>query len=184
MVVSRCKNAKLYIIGDGVFYNRLVSITSDLGLEKSIIFTGYLKNPHELIVDCDVFVFTSIFEGLGNALLEAMACEKPVISTDCDAGPREIIAPGSDVMKKTKEIEYSEYGVLVPIFDFGNLNSSDEITREEKILAEAMIEFCQDGSLIEKYSKKSIYRIGFFSKERITERWRKLIYDVIEGQQH
>ena len=57
----------------------------------------------------EIFILNSRYEGMSNALLEAMACEIPIISTDCKAGTREILAPDTDLTKNTKEIEKAKY---------------------------------------------------------------------------
>ena len=92
---------------------------------------GFVINPHGFIARCDVFVFPSLFEGFGMAILEALACGKACISSDCSAGPREILAPGTPVSKKTDTVEMAEYGILTPVCDGLHENAVDPLTREE-----------------------------------------------------
>lgn len=168
-------DAKLYIIGDGKLHNELKELAEQLQIERNIIMTGFLKTPNDILANCDVFVLPSVFEGLGNVILEAMALGLPIISTDCDAGPREILAPDTKLDAKSKTIEYAQYGVLVPNCGFGHFNSTDALTMEENLLADAMIRLIVDKELRDRYCKLSLERIVDFSPDIIVSEWRKLI---------
>ena len=58
------------------------------------IIGGFKKNPYKYINYCDLFVLSSIFEGLPNVLLEAITLKKFVISSNCPTGPNEILNNG------------------------------------------------------------------------------------------
>lgn len=185
-VLKTFPELKLVVLGQGddKFKDRLVSLAKNMGVENNIIFAGYIKNPHKIISDAKAFVFPSLYEGLGNVLLEALACNKAIISTDCIAGPREILAPGTDLSttknKSLANIEYSQYGILVPSFDKSCDTESIVITDKEMLLAKAIISLLSDSSLKEKYEKESESRITDFSEDRITNEWKKLINKIVE----
>ena len=63
-------------------------------LEKKIKVIGFQKNPYPFIKKADIFVLSSLYEGLPNVLLEALTLKKFVISSDCPTGPREILKNG------------------------------------------------------------------------------------------
>jgi glycosyltransferase involved in cell wall biosynthesis len=86
------KGLKLRIIGDGPDKNSLVKLAESLKIRNKVIFEGLV--PHYLMPryyqDCDIFCFPTLGEPFGKALIEAMACQKPVISSNV-GGPAEII---------------------------------------------------------------------------------------------
>jgi len=84
-------NTRLYIIGDGSCKSELIELRNKLGLKDFIVFTGFTENPWAEIRAADLFVLSSRWEGFGNVIIEAMACETAVVSTNCDFGPSEII---------------------------------------------------------------------------------------------
>jgi len=61
-----------------------------LGVGHSVAFPGFQKNPWPYVKHADLFVLASRFEGLPNALLEALALGVPVVATDCPGGVREV----------------------------------------------------------------------------------------------
>lgn len=73
---------KLYIIGEGPLESDLKKLTYNLGLDKNVIFTGYLSNPYSLINECDCLVVSSNYEGQGLVILEGLVLGKPIIATD------------------------------------------------------------------------------------------------------
>lgn len=76
----------LEIYGDGALRQTMEKYIAKIGLTEKIILCGFCKNVHERIKDAGMYVMSSDFEGLSNAMLEAMALGLPVISTDHPPG--------------------------------------------------------------------------------------------------
>ncbi len=84
-------DAGLWIVGGkGTYMDYLKNLSVKLGIENEVIFTGYVQNPCPYMKQSDVFVSCSLNEGISNALLEAMALQSVVITTEA-GGTREII---------------------------------------------------------------------------------------------
>lgn len=112
--VQAVKPARLVILGTGREQKSLQSLIAELNLTDKVALLGFVNNPSAYMAQASVFVFSSLWEGFGNVLVEAMATGTPVISTDCESGPAEILDSG-------------KYGHLVPV---GN----------QKAIADAIIE--------------------------------------------
>jgi len=80
-IKKEIKTAKLVIVGEGPLQGRLNRLVKTLGLEESVIFTGFQSDVSEIISCFDVAVLPSFFEGMGRVLLEAMAMGKPVVAS-------------------------------------------------------------------------------------------------------
>ena len=85
---------KLYIIGDGPDKVRLESLVKEKGLSSVILFLGKKINPFIWMRNSGAFILSSKFEGFGLVLVEAMAVETFVISSNCKTGPKEILQNG------------------------------------------------------------------------------------------
>ena len=81
----------LHIIGDGNERGRLEVEVKFLGIEDSVVFHGHLKEFSKIYEKASIFVLPSLYEGFPNALLEAMSVPIACISTNCIAGPSDII---------------------------------------------------------------------------------------------
>ena len=100
-----------------------------------------------------VFVLSSLHEGFGNVLVEAMACGTSVISTDCKSGPREIIENGKS-------------GILVPVGDYQSLS-------------EVIIKVLSDNSLRQKFSTEGLERVKYFSAEKNIRGYEKVFKELM-----
>lgn len=112
-IADRHRSWSLQILGDGPLMADLQTKARMLNLGQRVEFTGALADPFSVLRGADLFVFSSRFEGFGNALCEAMACGLPVISFDCPSGPSDIVRQGVD-------------GLLVPAEDVTGLSVAME----------------------------------------------------------
>ncbi|MGB1914888.1 MAG: glycosyltransferase, partial [Paracoccaceae bacterium] len=109
----------LIIAGDGPEMEMLEKLIEDLNLSDRVALLGHVHNPYPLYKHADVFVLSSLREGLPTVLVEALALGCKVVSTDVRSGPREILRGG-------------DLGKLVPVSD-------------KSSLAKAMIESVKKG---------------------------------------
>jgi glycosyltransferase involved in cell wall biosynthesis len=96
--------SNLLILGEGEDRTALERLANQLSIAERVQMPGYEPNPFKYMRRAAVFVLSSRYEGLPNALIQAMACGCPVAATDCPSGPREILDGG-------------KYGLLVPVGD-------------------------------------------------------------------
>jgi glycosyltransferase involved in cell wall biosynthesis len=87
-------DSRLIILGSGPLTAPLQALSGHLGLRESVDFVGFQPNVLPYIRQADAFVLSSRCEGFGNVIVEALGCGTPVISTDCDHGPSEILDRG------------------------------------------------------------------------------------------
>lgn len=94
----------LIILGEGPERIKLEQLCEKFKITSRVHMPGFVDNPFSYMKAASVFVLTSAWEGLPNAMLQAIACGTPVVATDCPHGPSEILAQG-------------KYGPLVPVGD-------------------------------------------------------------------
>ena len=85
---------RLVILGEGKYFDRLEKLTRTLKVERDVDLPGFVTNPYAYLSKSSLFVLSSDWEGSPNALTEALALGVPVVSTDCDSGPKEILKSG------------------------------------------------------------------------------------------
>ena len=87
--------ARLVLIGDGRERDALQDLAASLGIERDVVFLGRIENPFAAMARADLFVLSSVWEGLPNVLVEAMACGCAVVSTDAPGGARDVLRNGT-----------------------------------------------------------------------------------------
>jgi glycosyltransferase involved in cell wall biosynthesis len=112
---------ELWILGEGPLRTSLQRRAARLGIAESVRWLGFQKNPFAVLRAADVFVLSSDYEGLPNALIEAMLCGLPAVSTDSPFGPAELIDDG--------------LGRLVPVGDAEALASAMRRMLDERARA-------------------------------------------------
>ena len=119
--VRKKRDVNLLLLGDGPDRKKIVNKIFEEDLSSSILAPGFIANPFSLMASASVFVLSSFEEGMPNALLQALCLGIPVVSTDCNFGPREILSNGS-------------IGALVEIGDFRGMAKSIEDGLDGKLV--------------------------------------------------
>lgn len=153
-LVNEQAPVKLAILGDGELRSELESLAVSLGIGDNVVFLGFKSNPFSFIGKSFVFVLSSIWEGFGNVIVEAMACGTPVISTNCPSGPDEII---------THEID----GLLVPV--------NDEIA-----LANSILRVLQDTDFSDKIRCNAFQRSKDFDTSIIIKQYERIFLESMQ----
>ncbi|MFX1577988.1 MAG: glycosyltransferase family 4 protein, partial [Promethearchaeota archaeon] len=154
IVAKNHKDVKLRIVGNGPDKSRLTKLAKTLKIEDKVIFEGLVSHTQmpKYYQGCDIFCFPTLGEPFGKAIIEAMACAKPVIASNI-GGPAEII-------------QNEKTGLLVP-------------PAKPKILATKITELLDDEKKTEQMGanarKTAIKR---YSWEKIGEKYHQL-YQIL-----
>lgn len=148
ILLDRGIKHNLIILGQGSQKEYLVNEVKKLNMEEKVKFLGFKENPYKYLNQADVFVQSSIYEGLPTVLIEALVLNVPVVATNCPDGAKEILDNG-------------EYGLLVKMND-------------EKVLADAIEKVLNDRDLQKKYKIKSKDGIDRFDDKSITHSFEEL----------
>jgi glycosyltransferase involved in cell wall biosynthesis len=90
-VHARHPDWRLVILGEGPLRAELEQKSDELGLSEAVALPGTVGNIGDWYEACDAYVMTSLFEGFGNTLAEALVYGLPAVAVDCETGPREIL---------------------------------------------------------------------------------------------
>ncbi len=146
-IVNRTKPARLIIIGNGKKEN-LEDIAEKLSIRERTDFFGTVPNPFPYMAKADIFACSSLYEGLSNVILEALALGKAVVSTDHRHGANEMI-------------ENRKSGILVPVGD-------------PQKMADAIIKILEDRELKRTLEKGAKKKAEDFSIDKMVSRYESL----------
>lgn len=144
-LILKEREVSLTIVG-GIFcekeYEKLKSLINGLGIDDYVHFVGYTDNVAKYYKSADIFILSSAWEGFGNVIVEAMSFGLPVVATNCNYGPSEILDGG-------------RYGRLAPV--------SDSYSLAKAILEEAESPLVNQSELISRSTD--------FSEENIASQY-------------
>ena len=117
--VRQNMSCRLIILGEGPLREKIHTRAKEQGVDQALSLPGFTPNPYAWMAKADCFALSSVWEGFGRVLAEALSLGVPLVSTDCPSGPAEILANG-------------KYGKLVPM-------------QNSKALADAILQTLQEG---------------------------------------
>lgn len=154
LVVREVPDARFVILGDGELREQLEREIKQKHLERHVFLAGFRSNALELIKSFDVFVMSSVTEGLCTSIIDAMAAAKCVVATEAGGIP-EVVA-------------HEETGFLVPI-------------RDSKALAQRLVQTLKDEPLRTRMGKAGLARArARFTVERMVEET-SVVYERLAG---
>ncbi|HKY63438.1 MAG TPA: glycosyltransferase [bacterium] len=171
-VAPRRPEAILILLGSGELGEKLEGLIEACGLKGRVFRLGLHKNVLPFLRASDCFVMSSLWEGLPNAMIEALAAGLPVLSVDCSTGPREVLAPGLALDQTVSYPHRSACGTLLPPLPGEEWFLPIErrpLCQEEEALAEAMIAF--EAPPEKRPPPECLERFGM---DGIMERWLSL----------
>lgn len=104
-IIKKKPNSEFILIGDGPLKNEMEYLSKELGVNQYIKFLGYRNDVSKILVNSDIFVLPSLWEGLPISVIEALASKVPVVATSVN-GTVEIVESGSSgVLVRPKDVE-------------------------------------------------------------------------------
>jgi len=154
-IAEKIPEYKLRIYGKGALLDSLQNFAEEKGVGDRVEFHGYVADMPERLEKASMFVLSSDFEGMPNALMEAMASGLPCVSTDCGGGGARFL------------IQNGENGILVP-------------QNDEEALASAIQKILSDEAFAAKIGENSRKLQETLAPEKIYGEWEKFIQKITQ----
>lgn len=151
-IVDKYPKWILEIYGEGSYREKLTEKIKKLELEKNIFLKGKTKNIEKHYKESYCYLMTSLYEGFGMVLIEAMACGLPIISFNCPHGPKEIVKNNID-------------GFLI-----------EQDNKEEMI--NKILFLIQNREVRNNMSRRAHINVEKYEKENIMKKWLKLFKEL------
>ncbi|KMW45222.1 glycosyltransferase family 4 protein [Ralstonia insidiosa] len=148
-VAQHAPDWKLLIVGEGEERGQLEALCHQLGLEQCVSLPGVHTEIARTYAQSTIFCLSSRYEGFGLVLIEAMAFGLPIVSTNCDQGPRELLADHEDAL-------------MVPVED-------------ETALADAVLTLIEDPAIAERLAIQGKAKASHFAIESIADQWTAIL---------
>lgn len=153
--VNEQLDSKLVLLGEGSLKDDLKELTKQVGIEQHVHFIGFQQNPYVYFKQADLFVLSSLSEGFGHVLVEALAMGIPIVSTNCGPGAQEVLKNGT-------------YGAICQVGNDGDMAKKmiDVLTlpKEET----------------EKVIEKGLQRVQEFAVKEIVAQYEQTFIEIID----
>lgn len=138
----------LVIVGDGPLREALTAQARRLGIAPRVHFTGFLSNPYPLLRHAQLFILSSVQEGMPTVLIEALALGTPVLASDCETGPRELLDNGRlGQLVRVNDVPALADGML------RSLTPRDDVTFSETRLTDTLRQYTS------QYAAQAYYQV-------------------------
>lgn len=158
-VVDSVPDAGLLLIGDGDMMEIIRKCAAESPAAEHIRLLGARANPYAYMKRCTAFALPSLSEGFPNVLLEALACDLPVVAANCHSGPNEILYDALGKGENITVCELADYGILTPSF------AENTRALAEKEFAKALIRLLNDEEQRLKYQMTARRCVARFSRD-------------------
>lgn len=157
IVLDKHPEMQLVLYGDGEDKQKIQAMIEEKGLESSVLLPGVTSQVEENICAARAFALTSDFEGIPNALIEAMSVGVPCVSTDCSPGGAALL------------IRDGENGFLVPRGDAA-------------AVADRLLRLIEDSQLSDRFAAEGPKVAEAFSEDRIADLWEQYILKIFNNE--
>lgn len=154
-IIEHHKEIKLVFYGDGPDMHLVKEMVRENGLLNKVVFAGRVSDVQQKLKESKLFVLTSDYEGIPNALIEAMAVGLPVVSTDYSPGGAKLL------------IDNMRNGLIVNRGDVENI-------------ANAILFLLDNPETAEQYGKEAQSIIDTFNPNKVIDMWDEFIKDTLE----
>lgn len=174
------RNEKLVLVGDGILRKDLIEQARCLELRvfvnkeddfdpyADVFVMGATPNPHRFIAKSKLFVLSSFNEGFPLVLGESLACEVPIVSTDCPTGPRELLTAHGSFSKDIQTYERLDCGNIVRYF-------TDNEAADLEVWTDAVTDLLDHPSRYAEIKNNCLKKAGQYDQPVILDQWRQLI---------
>jgi len=156
--LQKSNKCKLVLCGDGDLRDKLEALAHELHIVNDVLFLGWCENPHKYVKKSTIFAYTSLVDALPSAVIEALIVGCPIVSADCDYGPREILHDG-------------EYGILSMALNKENFSASEPLTLAELELLANIKLLLENDNLRKSYIEMSRAYIDIYDIKKTASKY-------------
>lgn len=178
-VVQRYENVKLLMLGKGENLFFLKRLISKFKLQNNIELLGFQKNVAKYMAGAKMIISCSETEAFSCSVLEAITFGIPAVVVDNPGGVQEVISSERAHIEPCKVNRVVDCGIITPaIASEKRCAGSEQLSKEERMLAQAIILLLEDESLRERLGKNARKRARRFSEEKIRKEWLTLLKKI------
>lgn len=168
-LLKECKDVNLVFVGDGVpaVEANMNKLIQHYNLQDNVFFLGRKSNPYQYLSQATLLALSSYYEGTPNVIVEAIACEIPIVSSNCTNGIIELMS--NNQLETQGQLIKTESGIITPNFFKNSLSipQSDDYIDEEYAFAEALYLVLNDNSYKASVVKNKADLLGKYDLEKV-----------------